>query len=78
MLDGSGLVLSDLVSVGFIGGTGPAWISRRLVWDGVRILQVTHGTVHGEARHYDDTWHPFKVDLATGAADGGAYDGPEP
>lgn len=75
--DGSGLVLSDLVFVGFISGTGPAWISRRLAWDGVRILQVTHDTVRGEAGHFDGTWHPFTVDLATGAADGGAYDGPE-
>jgi len=31
----------------------------------------------GEARHFDDTWHPFSVDVQSGQAKGGAYDGPD-
>ena len=75
--DGRGLVLSDTVDVQLIDHTGLAWRSRRLAWDGVRILQVTHDTVHGEAAHFDGSWHPFSISITDGKAHGGAYDGPE-
>lgn len=76
--DASGLVLSDLTDIELVKGSGRVWRSRRLAWDGLRVLQVTRHDIFGEARHYDDSWHPFRVSLLNGQATGGAYDGPEP
>lgn len=72
--DARGFVLSDLTDIELVNGSGLVWRSRRLAWDGVRVLQVTGDDVLGEARHYDDTWHPFRVSLANGEATGGAYE----
>lgn len=76
--DASGFVLSDSTDIELINGCGRVWRSRRLAWDGLRVLQVTLSDILGEARHFDDSWHPFRVKLSNGQATGGAYDGPEP
>ncbi|MUV15678.1 hypothetical protein [Noviluteimonas gilva] len=76
--DASGFVVSNTTDIELINGSGRVWRSRRLAWDGLRVLQVTRHDVLGEARHYDDSWHPFRVNLSNGEATGGAYDGPEP
>lgn len=72
-----GLLLSDELYVTLIDSQGLAWRTRRLAWDGLRILGASGGESYGEARHFDDSWHPFRVRLSDGQASGGAYDGPD-
>ena len=50
-----------------------AWRSRRVAWDGIRRLQLHGGTLLGQARHFDDSWHHFELELASGKHKGGAY-----
>ncbi|MDQ1637571.1 MAG: hypothetical protein QOF62_910 [Pyrinomonadaceae bacterium] len=56
------------------GNSGPAWVTERLSWDGIRVTKVSHDTIEGEV------WDPriesnvgFKVDLATGLHEGGVF-----
>lgn len=71
-----GLLFSDHVRLGLVGATR-SWHTRRLAWDGIRIVQVADDFVAGEAGHFDGAWHSFRVMLADGQAFGGSYDGPE-
>ena len=73
-----GLLLANGLWVELINSQGHAWRSRRLAWDGLRILGVRGEEAFGEAAHFDDSWHAFKIRLSDGQASGGAYDGPEP
>jgi hypothetical protein len=74
--DNRGLLLSSCLSLTLISSQGIAWQSRRLAWDGLRVLGVSADEVFGEARHFDDSWPAFRVALSDGEASGGAYDGP--
>ena len=56
-----------------IGAYGRLWRSRQISWDGLRFVEVTGNALSGEAWRYDDTWHPFQLDLVSGAVRGGAY-----
>ncbi|MGO4549566.1 hypothetical protein AB4059_00460 [Lysobacter sp. 2RAF19] len=76
--DASGFLLSDSTDIELINGSGRVWRSRRLAWDGLRILEVTLHEIRGEARHFEDSWHPFRVNLSNGQATGGAFPGPGP
>ncbi len=59
------------------GASGHLWRSQRLSWDGVRSLSRSELTLRGEAYSpLDDSWHPFSVDLTSGHAEGGSYNGP--
>jgi hypothetical protein len=49
------------------------WRTRRLSWDGFRNVVVQGQILIGEAWMFDDTWHPFVVDLSSGTASGGSY-----
>jgi hypothetical protein len=71
------LLFSDDISFVMFDASGLKWKSRRLSWDGMRNVQVLDDTIVGEGWRYDDTWYRFAVDLASGSAIGGAYDGPE-
>ena len=53
------------------------WQTRRLSWDGVRAIRLTSDRLIGEGWCFDETWHPFEVNLANGDAVGGGYTGPE-
>ena len=62
-----------------LGPTGTVWRSRRISWDGMRNVALTHGTLHGEAYEpdgRDGAWYPFEVDVMTGSVSGGSYNGP--
>jgi len=59
------------------GVSGRLWRSPRLSWDGVRSLSRSESTLSGEAYSpMDGSWHAFSVDLSSGHAEGGSYDGP--
>jgi hypothetical protein len=54
---------------------GTLWKSRRVSWDWVRNIRREGLTVKGEASVPTDEWIPFELDLQTGVASGGSYDG---
>jgi hypothetical protein len=57
--------------------SGLRWQTRRISWDGMRELRIEDGKIKGEAwSPLDDCEYPFSVDLATGAVEGGSYNGP--
>lgn len=61
-----------------IGASGRVWQSRRISWDGMRSLRCDGLKISGEA--YSPMglpgWLPFELDLASGAVEGGSYNGP--
>ena len=71
--DRAGFLLADFTDIALLTQSGLAWQSRRLAWDGLRIESIGPQYVHGEARHFDDTWHAFQLDLNDGSAQGGAF-----
>jgi len=59
------------------GASGTVWQSRRVSWDGVRSVRRVGLTLEGEAYSpLDGEWHPFSLDLVSGHAEGGSYNGP--
>lgn len=72
------LLLSSGLSFSRLGPSGFEWSTCRLAWDGFQKIRVTSTQATGEALHFDGSWHSFRVDLANGKAEGGAYDGPVP
>ena len=60
-----------------LGASGRAWKTRRLSWDGFRGMCVAGSSLSGEAyTPMGDTWCAFRVNLETGEAEGGSYNGP--
>ena len=60
-----------------LGTAGTSWRSRRVSWDDVRYVHIEGAELRGEGwTPMGETWHEFVVDLESGAAAGGAYDGP--
>lgn len=53
--------------------THRAWRSERIAWDGIDQVRLEAGELIGRARHYDDSWHDFQLNLNTGQHTGGAY-----
>ena len=49
------------------------WRSKRIAWDGIGKVDFQSTELCGQARHFDDTWHPFRLQIATGEHTGGAY-----
>jgi len=68
---------ADLIA---LGTDGLRWQTRRISWDGMRALCIHGNSLRGEAwvPSAKGGWLPFEVDLTTGAASGGSYDGPNP
>jgi hypothetical protein len=62
------------ISFEAIGESGRLWNSRRVSWDGLRFIKITGDTIIGEAWRPDDTWHSFRVNLASGEVQGGSYE----
>ena len=58
-------------------GAEQLWRTRRLSWDGMQNITAAAGLIRGEGWNYLGSWHPFEVELSTGNASGGGYDGPE-
>ncbi len=53
--------------------TQRVWTSARIAWDGIGRVVLESEALIGQARHFDDTWHSFRIDLLTGLHTGGAY-----
>ena len=77
--DPEGYVLNNR-GLGFIriGPDGVLWTSRRLSWDGFSDVKLEGERLTGRAwTPIDDAWMPFTLNLRTGAAEGGSYNGPD-
>ncbi|RZA17273.1 MAG: hypothetical protein EOP02_21765 [Proteobacteria bacterium] len=72
----TGFLLTDTTDITLLAPSGVVWQSRRLAWDGLRVDAIDSHHVDGHGRHYDDTWHAFRVDVGDGSAIGGAFAGP--
>jgi len=70
------VVCDDIGLHGYSHDGNVLWDSQRLSWDGIRSLSLVGDTVYGDAEHFDGSVVPFTVDITTGAAAGGSYDGP--
>ena len=53
--------------------THRTWQSERIAWDGIGQVRLEGSEIIGHARHFDDSWHNFRVNLLTGQHTGGAY-----
>jgi hypothetical protein len=60
-----------------IAADGRLWMTRRISWDGMRLVQQQGKLLIGEAWRPDSTWHPFEVDLENGQVLGGSYSEPQ-
>ncbi|NBD12867.1 hypothetical protein [Corallococcus silvisoli] len=66
------VVFANLTEMVAYGAEGMRWRTKRLAWDGLKILEVTEHSIRGE--YWDlreEATQPFEVDLATGAQKGG-------
>jgi hypothetical protein len=55
-----------------LGKDGLLWVTKRVSWDGIKILEVTDRQIRGEGWDAPtDRWIPFSVDVETGHVDGG-------
>lgn len=60
-----------------LGPKGVVWHTRRVSWDGFRDVHVSPTEITGLAwAPWEPEWSPFTVDLRTGRAQGGSYNGP--
>ncbi|WP_223640683.1 hypothetical protein [Corallococcus sp. EGB] len=66
------VVFADFTELVAYGAEGLRWRTKRLSWDGMKIIQVTERSIIGE--YWDmreEAMQTFEVDLATGAQKGG-------
>ncbi|RKG57205.1 hypothetical protein D7X30_20935 [Corallococcus sp. AB011P] len=66
------VVFADFTEMVAYGAEGLRWRTKRLSWDGLKIIQVTERSIIGE--YWDmrtEMMQTFEVDLATGAQKGG-------
>lgn len=70
--DTESVALADFTSVSIAGTDGVAWATRRIAWDGIRLLQATSTSVSGVAEAHDvEPESRFEIDLAGRAIRGG-------
>jgi hypothetical protein len=59
-----------------LAAEGVRWTTKHLSCDGMRNVQIIKDKIVGEGCMFDESWHKFEVDLATGLSVGGACNGP--
>jgi hypothetical protein len=71
---GLGLLLfAGFTTITAVGGTGIAWTTQRLSWEGISIVEVTGEKLRGTGWDaLTDKDVPFEVDLLSGESQGGA------
>ena len=65
------VVFANFTEMVAYGAEGPRWRTKRLAWDGLKIVEVTDTSIIGE--YWDireEATQKFEVDLATGAHHG--------
>ena len=68
------LIFTGFHSLCALGEDGPAWETKRLSWEGLRITDLQADTLSGFGWDMvTDAEVPFTVDLRTGHASGGAF-----
>jgi hypothetical protein len=68
------LLLAGFYDVLAVGAEGVRWRTGRLSWEGVILTEVREGLAQGLGWDmYTDLEVPFKIDLQTGAHEGGGY-----
>ncbi|WP_147439756.1 hypothetical protein [Corallococcus sp. CA049B] len=66
------VVFADFTEMVAYGAEGLRWRTKRLSWDGLKIIQVTERSIIGE--YWDmrtEMMQTFEVDLSSGAQKGG-------
>lgn len=71
------ILTSNGVAFSLSSGAQTIWQTTRLSWDGFRNLELTSDVLKGEGWCFDETWHPFEVNLENGKSVGGGYTGPD-
>ena len=73
---GAGVVVfANLTELVAYGAEGLRWRTKRLAWDGFKVVEVTPSTLVGELWDLrEDAARRFEVDLSTGAHRGGMED----
>jgi hypothetical protein len=75
--DDGKLLISNGISFSLCKSAKTIWQTRRLSWDGIRNIELTNASLKGEGWCFDETWHPFEVNLEDGKSVGGGYTGPD-
>jgi hypothetical protein len=77
--ESDGLVMSRQGLAFFrLGPEGCIWHTRRISWDGLKQVHLSSTEITGFAwAPWSPEWIPFTVDLRSGRAQGGSYNGPE-
>ncbi|RKH05445.1 hypothetical protein D7V97_23925 [Corallococcus sp. CA053C] len=66
------VVFANFTELVAYGAEGLRWRTKRLAWDGLKIVEVTERSLIGEYWDIrDEAMQRFEVDLATGAQRGG-------
>ena len=68
------LLLAGFHAVLALAAEGVRWQTERLSWEGVTLGELRNGQLHGTGWDmFSDRDLPFRIDLATGAHEGGGY-----
>ena len=69
------LVFNDSgVAFSALGSEGWCWKTRRISWDGFEAIEIAEKTIYGRAWNaVMRSWEPFRIEIATGLVQGGAY-----
>jgi hypothetical protein len=62
------------VAFSALGTEGWCWKTRRISWDGFEAIEIAEKTIYGRAWNAVlQCWEPFRIEIATGLVQGGAY-----
>lgn len=64
------VVFADYTELVAYGESGMKWRTKRLAWDGLKVIAVGERTLVGEYWDLDERMRRFEVDLLTGTAHG--------
>ena len=65
------VVFANYTELVAYGESGMKWRTKRLAWDGLKVIAIRDHTLVGEYWDLEDRMRPFEVHLLTGVARGG-------